>query len=159
MNLTNNCDLSIGTDLISKLGIGFDCKRSYDDFSELLTEADRELSDYENVLQCHKVAQDQIDEWLENGVIKRAPAKTEWNSALTVVKKTNAKGVITGYRVCHDPRHINALLKPIDRMPLPKISEIFEELKGASVYSTLVLKSAFNSLKIRDDHAHKLALL
>ncbi|RCH87551.1 hypothetical protein CU097_002691 [Rhizopus azygosporus] len=51
MNLTNNYDLSIGTDLISKLGIGFDCKRSYDDFSELLTEADRELSDYENVLQ------------------------------------------------------------------------------------------------------------
>ncbi|ORE12579.1 hypothetical protein BCV71DRAFT_269082 [Rhizopus microsporus] len=196
MNLTNNYDLSIGTDLISKLGIGFDCKRSYDDFSELLTEADNELSDYENclagtadeyqkaldaikplvrlnqdipkgsfctipesiisietpidvtsfrrpysiALKCHKVAQDQIDEWLENGVIKRAPAKTEWNSALTVVKKTNAKG-------------------PIDRMPLPKISEIFEELKGASVYSTLVLKSTFNSLKIRDDHAHKLALL
>ncbi|KAG1168619.1 hypothetical protein G6F70_009027 [Rhizopus microsporus] len=190
-----------------------DCKRIYNDFSELLTEADNELSDYENclagtadeyqkaldaikplvrlnqdipkgsfctipesivsietpvdvtsfrrpypvALKYHKIVQDQIDEWLENGVIKRAPANTEWNSALTVVKKNNAKGEITGYRVCHDPRHINALLKSIDRMPLPKISEIFEELKGASVYSTLDLKSAFNSLKLRDDHAHKLA--
>jgi hypothetical protein len=39
-------------------------------------------------------------------------------------------------------------------MPLPKISELFEELKGATVYSTLDLKSAFNSLKMNEKHAH-----
>ncbi|EIE78251.1 hypothetical protein RO3G_02955 [Rhizopus delemar RA 99-880] len=221
--------MSIGTDFMTKLGIGLTglpykwdtdevdnieaAQSKYSDNSELLEEVDKEMSELEDcpagtpeqfqsaindikpliqlnqgiprgsfctipesvvsietpenvtsyrspypiALVYHQVVQDQINEWLENGVIKRAPANTEWNSALTVVKKTNAKGEMTGYRVCHDPRHINALLSSIDRMPLPKISELFEELKGASVYSTLDLKSAFNSLRLREDHAHKLA--
>ncbi|KAG0732132.1 hypothetical protein G6F23_014622 [Rhizopus arrhizus] len=41
-------------------------------------------SPYPIALVYHQVVQDQINEWLDNGVIKRAPANTEWNSALTV---------------------------------------------------------------------------
>ena len=103
------------------------------------------------------IVDEQIKEWLDNGIIKRAPANVEWNTPLTVVKKTDGKGNITGYRVCHDPRHINSLLKTIDRMPLPIISELFEDLQGASVFSTLDLKSAFNSLKLNPADCHKLS--
>jgi transposase InsO family protein len=103
------------------------------------------------------VVDKQVDEWLENGIIERAPANTEWNTPLTVVKKTNGKGEETGHRVCHDPRHINILLKNTDRMPLPVISEIFEDLQGANIYSTLDLKSAFNSLRLNPKDAHKLS--
>lgn len=103
------------------------------------------------------IVDDQVKEWLENGIIERAPANTEWNTPLTVVKKTNGKGEITGYRVCHDPRLVNVLLKSIDRMPLPVISELFEDLKGANIYSTLDLKSAFNSLRLNPKDAHKLS--
>ena len=233
MNLTENHDMSIGTDYMSALGIGLvglpkswdqiDCNNinsskkisnsKYNNNSDLLNDVDNEILDLENSpagttveyneaisfiqpyvnsnqkipkgsfctipesvvslntpegvtsfrrpypvpLAYHKVVDDQIKEWLENGFIKRAPANVEWNSPLTVVKKTNGKGEVTGYRVCHDPRSINVLLQNIDRMPLPIISELFEELKGATVYSTLDLKSAFNSLKLREDHAHKMA--
>ncbi|OBZ80336.1 hypothetical protein A0J61_11615, partial [Choanephora cucurbitarum] len=48
-------------------------------------------------------------------------------------KQTNGKGETTGYRVCHDPRMLNLLLKSIDRMPLPVIGELFEHLNGAVV--------------------------
>lgn len=104
-----------------------------------------------------KIVDEQVQEWLDNGFIKRATGNIEWNSPLTVVKKTNSKGDITGYRVCHDPRHINILLQSIDRMPLPIIHELFEELQGSNVYSTLDLKSAFNSLKLYEPDAHKLS--
>jgi hypothetical protein len=104
----------------------------------------------------HEVVDKQINEWLNEGFIKRATGHSEWNCPITVVPKTNGKGEITGHRVCHDPRHVNALLQSIDRMPLPIINELFEELKGASIYSTLDLKSAFNSLLLYPDHAHKL---
>lgn len=103
------------------------------------------------------IIDEQIKEWLSNGIIEKAPANTEWNTPLTVVKKTNGKGEVTGHRVCHDPRHINILLKNTDRMPLPVISELFEELQGAKVYSTLDLKSAFNSLRLNPKDAHKLS--
>ena len=55
------------------------------------------------------IVDEQINEWLDNGIIKVAPANTDWNTPLTVVKKTNGKGEITGHRVCHDSRHVNAL--------------------------------------------------
>lgn len=108
-------------------------------------------------LKMMHVVDEQIKEWLDNGTIKKAPANTEWNTPLTVVKKTDAKGEVKGYRVCHDPRHINCLLNTIDRMPLPIISDLFEDLKGATIYSTLDLKSAFNSLKLNPKDAHKLS--
>ena len=108
-------------------------------------------------LTMMQVVDDQVKEWFENGIIEKATANTEWNTPLTVVKKTDGKGEITGYRVCHDPRHINVLLKSIDRMPLPIIGELFEELQGANVYSTLDLKSAFNSLRLNPSDAHKLS--
>ena len=99
----------------------------------------------------------QVEEWLDNGIIKVAPANTEWNTPLTIVKKTNGKGEVTGHRVCHDPRHINVLLESVDRMPLPIIHDLFEELQGNCVFSTLDLKSAFNSLRLNPKDAHKLS--
>lgn len=114
-------------------------------------------SPYPIPFKMQGVVDEQVKEWLENGIIERAPANTEWNTPLTVVKKTNGKGEITGYRVCHDPRLVNTLLKTIDRMPLPVIGELFEDLKGANIYSTLDLKSAFNSLRLNPKDAHKLS--
>jgi hypothetical protein len=104
----------------------------------------------------HKVVDEQIKEWLDDGIIKPADSLSEWNCPLTIVKKTNGKGQVTGHRVFHDPRHVNALLQVKDRMPLPIISELLEDLKGAVVYSTCDLKSAFNSLELNPAHAHKL---
>lgn len=108
-------------------------------------------------LILHDVVDEAVKDWLDNGIVKITSANVGWNTPLTVVKKIDGKGNITGHRVCHDPRHINALLKTVDRMPLPIISELFEELQGASVFSTLDLKSAFNSLRLNPADCHKLS--
>ena len=105
------------------------------------------------------IVDEQVQEWLDNGIIKVASANTEWNTPLTIVKKTNGKGEIIGHRVCHDPRHVNILLESVDRMPLPIIHELFEDMQGNSVFSTLDLKSAFNSLKLNPQDAHKLCFM
>jgi hypothetical protein len=80
---------------------------------------------YPVVIKIHKVIDDQIAEWMDWGNIDRAYANTEWNTPRTIVNKTDGKGNITRYRVYHDPRHINALLKTVNRIPLPIISELF----------------------------------
>ena len=57
------------------------------------------------------IVDEQINEWLDNGILKIAPANTDWNTPLTVVKKTKGKGEITGHRVCHDPRRVNCFIR------------------------------------------------
>ena len=99
-------------------------------------------SPYTIPISTQGVVDGQVKEWIENGIIERAPGNTEWNRPLTVVKKTTGEGEVTGYPVCHDPRLLNTLLKSIDRMPLPSIGELLEDLKGGNIFSTLDLKSA-----------------
>lgn len=108
---------------------------------------------------CKQAIRETVDKWVKEGTIVRAPANTSWNSALTVVSKRNSKGEITGYRVCLDPRHINklALNSSCDRFPIPLIKDIFQRLKGATIFSTLDLKSCFHMFKVREDHQHKTA--
>ena len=228
MNLTDDYDLSIGTDFMSSFGIAIaglpisfkdsnpksllERSRKYSNDSELLTEIERENAASENSpagttleytdalafiqpfidnnqnipngtfcnlpesvvsietppgktgyrrpypvpLVYHDIVDKQIATWLEEKFIERTTKSSEWNCPITVVKKTNGKGEVTGHRVCHDPRHINALLQDTDRMPLPIISELFEDLHSATVYSTCDLKSAFNSLKLNPLHKNKL---
>lgn len=110
-------------------------------------------SPYPISIKMRPVLNEQVQEWLDNGIIERAPANTEWNTPLTVVKKTNGKGEVTG----HDPHLLNSLLKSVDRMPLPLIDELFKNLQGTNIYSTFDLNSVFNSLRLSPKDAHKLS--
>lgn len=96
-----------------------------------------------------------IHEWLADGVIEPAPTYSAWNSPLTLAEKKDPQGKKTKLRLCLDPRHINELL-PDNRYPLPLIKQIFHTLKGAAVYTTLDLKSAFHRFMIREEDRHKL---
>lgn len=98
-----------------------------------------------------------IDQWLQDGTIEPRPAhedSSEWNSPITFAPKKDAYGNYTGKRPCLDPRHINRLI-PDDRHPLPLIRDIFNSFDGATVFSTLDLKSAFHRFKIRREDRHK----
>ena len=95
-----------------------------------------------------------VEKWLKDGVIVKAPVNTSWNSPLTLADKKDAYGNKTGKRPCLDPRHINRYL-PDDRYPLPLIREIFQDLGGSKVFTTLDLTNAFHRFKIKDDDQHK----
>ncbi|KAG0777198.1 hypothetical protein G6F21_013420 [Rhizopus arrhizus] len=102
------------------------------------------------------VLDEAINKWLDNGTITNAPVNTAWNSPLTLADKKDANGNKTGKRPCLDPRHINALL-PDDKFPIPLITDIFHELSGSSIFTTLDLTAAFHRFKIHDEDQPKTA--
>ena len=78
----------------------------------------------------------QIQTWLESGIIKATQENSPWNSALLVVPKKDISGRIKGWRVCIDPRHINLLI-PDANFPLPLIREVLKDLSGAKIFSKI----------------------
>ena len=72
---------------------------------------------------------DQIDEWLEQEVIK--PSISPWASPLVPVKKKNGRT-----RWVTDLRELNKQTVK-DSYPLTNIQEILHSLQGAMVFSSL----------------------
>jgi hypothetical protein len=97
----------------------------------------------------------QIEEWLQAGTIKKCPVNTSFNSPLLLVPKKNGLGQTVDYRVCMDVRGLNKLLPDVN-FPVPLVREIFEELGGKKVFTTLDLRSAYNRFKVREEDQHKL---
>ncbi|CAI4220374.1 unnamed protein product [Auanema sp. JU1783] len=93
------------------------------------------------------ILREQVQKWLNDGVIELAAPNTEWNSPILFVKKKDAQGNYTNdVRPCIDPRHVNRLLVKVDRFPLPLINEMFAKMGNAKWFTTLDLKQAFHSL-------------
>ncbi|KAG2194149.1 hypothetical protein INT46_010403 [Mucor plumbeus] len=73
------------------------------------------------------VIQKQVEEWRENGVIKRAKPNTPHSSPISVVRKKNSGNEYTGkdHRVVIDCRLRNTALDPekLERFPLPLLCQ------------------------------------
>lgn len=77
----------------------------------------------------------QIDEWLEDGIIR--PSCSDYASPIVLVKKKDGK-----IRICCDYRKINQKIVK-DRFPLPLIEDVLDKLQGAKYFSTIDLKNGF----------------
>lgn len=88
----------------------------------------------------------QIDDWLQEGIIKPAPVGCQWNSSLIVIKKQLSNGSIK-YRVCLDPRHINSKLSD-DKFPIPVLRDLLDRTAGAKIFSALDLKSSYHQFQV-----------
>ncbi|XP_054759514.2 uncharacterized protein K02A2.6-like [Lytechinus pictus] len=73
---------------------------------------------------------------------------SEWISSLVVVNKKNGD-----IRLCVDLRDVNRAIVE-DKYPLPHIEELLSEMRGATVFSTLDLKSAYHQLLLHEDSRH-----
>ncbi|SAM00081.1 hypothetical protein [Absidia glauca] len=109
---------------------------------------------YPIALTLQPLVDEAVATWKADGTIVDAPIDTTWNSPITLAPKKDEHGNVTGHRPCLDPRHINKHL-PDDVYPLPLIKDIFESMHGATVFTTLDLKSAFHRFKIHPDDQHK----
>ena len=83
------------------------------------------------------------------GVIVRSVSP--WASPIVVVPKRTALGEPPKRRLCVDYRAVNSLLSPLKKafskakgvltlVPLPKIDEIYAQLKGSKIYSTFDMR-------------------
>ena len=77
-------------------------------------------------------------------IIERVDA-SEWISALVVAHKKSGD-----VRLCVDLRDVNKAIVE-DKFPIPNIQELISELRGATVFSTLDLTSAYHQLLLHEE--------
>jgi hypothetical protein len=83
----------------------------------------------------------QIDELLEKGYIR--PSTSPWAAPVLFAEKKDGTK-----RMCIDYRALNEVTVK-NKYPLPRIEDLFDQLRGASVFSKLDLRSGYHQLRIR----------
>lgn len=94
-----------------------------------------------------------INELLAEGVI--VPSASPWASPVVLVEK---KDPSDGPRFCIDFTQLNRVTKK-DAYPIPLIRDIFDQLQGATVFSTIDLKSGFHQLPLHPVDQEKTAFV
>jgi hypothetical protein len=97
----------------------------------------------------HEEVKKTIDELLAKGYIRRSFSPWAF-PVLLVEKKDGAK------RMCVDYRDLNAVTIK-NKHPLPRIEDLFDQLKGACVFSKIDLCSGYHQLRIRPEDIPKMA--
>ncbi|XP_057808403.1 uncharacterized protein LOC131022873 [Salvia miltiorrhiza] len=91
----------------------------------------------------------QLQELLDLGFIR--PSVSPWGAPVLFVKKKDGT-----MRMCIDYREINKITLK-NKYPLPRIEDLFDQLKGASVFSKIDLRSGYHQLKIKQEDIPKTA--
>ncbi|KAA3480028.1 DNA/RNA polymerases superfamily protein [Gossypium australe] len=60
------------------------------------------------------------------------------------------------YEICIDYRHLNKVTVK-NKYPLPRIDDLFDQLKGATVFSKINLRSGYYQLRVKDSDVSKMA--
>jgi hypothetical protein len=84
---------------------------------------------------------EQLQELLDKGYIR--PSASPWEAPIIFVLKNDGRR-----RMCMDYRSLNEVT--IKNMyPLSRINDLFDQLKGACIFSKINLRSGYHQLKIR----------
>jgi hypothetical protein len=84
----------------------------------------------------------QIAELQAKGFI--GPSSSPWGAPVLFVEKKDGT-----QRMCVDYRPLNEVTIK-NKYPLPRIEDLFDQVKGASVFSKIDLRSGYHQLKIRE---------
>ena len=90
----------------------------------------------------------QLQELLEKEFIRLSVSL--WGAPVVFVKKKD--GTLW---LCIDYRQLNKLTAK-NKYPLPRIDDLFDQLKGASIFSKIDLRSGYHQLRIKDVDVHKI---
>jgi hypothetical protein len=91
----------------------------------------------------------QLKELLDLGLIR--PSVLPWGAPVIFIRKKDRS-----WRLCIDYRQLNkATIK--NQYPLPRIDDLFDQMKGATVFSKIDLRSGYHQLRIKEDDIPKTA--
>jgi hypothetical protein len=91
----------------------------------------------------------QLKELLDLGLIR--PSVSLWGAPVIFIRKKDGS-----WRLCVDYHQLNkATIK--NQYPLPKIDDLFDQMKGVMVFSKINLRSRYNPLRIKEDDIPKTA--
>ena len=91
----------------------------------------------------------QLQELLDKGFIR--PSVSPWGAPVLFVK--NKDGTL---RMCINYRQINKVTVK-NKYPLPRIEDLFDQLRGASVFSKIDLRSGYYQLRVKEVDVPKIA--
>ena len=91
----------------------------------------------------------QLADYLQRGFIK--PSSSPWASPILLVKKKDGS-----MRMCVDYRGLNAITIK-NKYPLPRVDELFDQLKGARYFSKIDLRSGYHQVRVRTEDVPKTA--
>jgi hypothetical protein len=91
----------------------------------------------------------QLKELLDLGLIR--PSVSPWGAPIIFIRKKDGS-----WRLCIDYRQLNkATIK--NQYLLPRIDDLFDQMKGATVLSKIDLQSGYQQLRIKEDDIPKTA--
>jgi hypothetical protein len=92
-----------------------------------------------------------VKKLLEKGFIH--PSSSPWGAPVIFVPKKDDT-----QRLCVDYHALNEVIVK-NKYPLPKIDDLFDQLRGACVFSKIDLRSGYHQLKIRECDISKTAFV
>jgi hypothetical protein len=89
----------------------------------------------------------QLEELLKKGYI--CPSVSPWGAPILFVKKKDGT-----LRLCIDFKHVNKSIVK-NKYPLPKIDDLFDQLRGAKIFSKIDLRSGYHQVRIKEEEINK----
>lgn len=105
---------------------------------------------YRTPLVKRQIVDEQVDEMLRVRII--IPSASPWASPVTLVPKMDGST-----RFCVDSRRLSAVTRK-DAYPLPLIQDILDQLEGATIFTTLDLRSGYWQIPVDEHHTPRLPL-
>jgi hypothetical protein len=94
-----------------------------------------------------KEIQLQLEELLKKGYIR--PSVSPWGALVLFVKKKDGT-----LRLCIDFKQLNKVIVK-NKYPLPRIDDLFDQLKDAKIFSKIDLRSGYHQVRIKDEDINK----
>ncbi|XP_061350285.1 uncharacterized protein LOC133295461, partial [Gastrolobium bilobum] len=91
----------------------------------------------------------QLEELLNKGYIR--PSVSPWGAPVLFVRKKDGS-----MRLCIDYRDLN-MVTIKNKYPLPRIEDLFDQLKGAGMFSKIDLRTGYHQVRIKEDDIPKTA--
>jgi hypothetical protein len=98
-----------------------------------------------------KEIKEQLDDLEHKGFIQESVSP--WGTPVIFVDKRDG-----GCRMCGDYRNLNNVTIK-NKYPLPRIQDLFDQVRGAGVFSKIDLRSGYHQIKIKNEHVPKTAFV
>ena len=92
----------------------------------------------------------QLQELLDKGFIR--PSTSSWGASVLFATKKDKT-----LRLCINYRQLNRVTIK-NRYPLPRINDLFDQLRGARVYSKIDLRTSYHQQRVRETYIPKTVL-